>query len=363
MDQAIINLMLWNTDASREDSASEANSMIDGFELMNTQCEGNCYQKVKSILQQAADTIKLKDQQIDNHMKTISMMSMKSLEIHKHYVENQMPEKSKEVSDLVSKYQDQLKESIALLKETNERQKNLETQKEQVENQLADQTKAREDQLNARLELSNERLRMLQLEKEQVENQLTVKVYENEILIQNYEKQINNLKDQIMAQAPAPEEQNKDKDTEQLVWIPGFGPMPVTIQNNLEGYDWMVICRNEENRGKFHLKIDIELERLYHLTKDFEQELYIQFDKNKFIYHHITEFAMYGKSDGYQVKTLKLDPQKMTNYLPIDGNIYDVIDGWFGSDPYTVMMRYNPKSSIEKCSNSKTAPKMYFMNR
>ncbi|XP_023036911.2 uncharacterized protein LOC111519588 [Drosophila willistoni] len=336
MDQAIINLMLWNTDASREDCASEANSMMDEFELMNPQCEGNCYQKVKSILQQAADTIKLKDQQIeskdrqiDNHMRTISTLSMKSLDIHKHYVENQMVEKCKEVSDLVSKYQDQLKESNALLKETTERLKSLETQKKEEESQFPDQTIAIE----------------------QVENQLTAKVKENEVLIQKYETQIKHLKDQIITLTQAPKEDNKDKEsdyTKKLVWIPGLGPVPVTIENNFMGNNWMVICRNEETRGKIHLTIDIYLEHLYQLTKDFEQELCIRFDDKTRGPVHITEFSMYGKTDGYQVKTL-VSPI-FSNNLVIDRNIYDVVNRCFGSEPFTVMMRYKPKNSAEICS-------------
>ncbi|XP_068144142.1 uncharacterized protein [Drosophila tropicalis] len=303
MDQAILNLMLSNVDASPEDPSSETSSIIDGFELMNTQCEGNCYQKLKSLLQQAAKLIKLKDQQIeskdrqieskdsqiDNHVRTISTLSMKCLDIHKHYMENQMAEKGKEISDLVLKYAEQLKEANAPSNKTNE---SLEIPKEQLENQLADQTRAREDELNALLEESkkkvesliaqlseaeiklkeantfleesHEKLKMLEVEKQKMENKLTSKINQNEILIKNYQTKI---------------EKPEIKEYKSSLHLANYGPTTVTINNDIAGPGWLVIARRERQNGSLAKTINIASNMVYSLTKDQPHELYIHLKK------------------------------------------------------------------------------------
>ncbi|XP_068143899.1 angiopoietin-2-like [Drosophila tropicalis] len=360
MDQAILNLMLSNVDASPEDPSSETSSIIDGFELMNTQCEGNCYQKLKSLLQHAAKLIKLKDQQIDNHVRTISTLSMKCLDIQKHYMENQMAEKGKEISDLVSKYAEQLKEANAPSNKTNE---SLEIPKEQLENQLADQTRAREDELNALfeeskkkvesliaqlseaeiklkeantfLEESHEKLKMLEVEKQKMENKLTSKIKENEILIKNYQTKIEKQKNTFleesheklkMLEVEKQKMENKltskikeneiliknyqtkiekleNKEYKSLLHEANYYPTTVTINNDIAGPGWLVIQRRELQYGSLKTTINIASNMVYSLTKDQPHELYIHLKKKD----GSTSFAHF---DNFQVEEDKKDKIK-----------------------------------------------------
>ncbi|XP_046865587.1 protein Hook homolog 1-like [Drosophila willistoni] len=327
MDQAILNLMLSNMDGSTEDSSSETNSIIDEFELMNTQSKGNCCQKLKSILQQAGKLIKLKDeqieskdQQIDNHVKTISTLSIKCLEIHKHYMENQMAEKNKEVSQILSKYPDQLKESMAPSNETNEALNSHETIKEQLRDQLADQAKAREDQLNALLEESNkkvenliaqlseaesklkeantflqesnEKVKMLEIEKQQMENKLTLKINEYEILIKNNETKIKN---------------SDNKEHKSIIHVTGWRSQKVTINNDIAGPSWIVIKRSERQSGSLKKTIDVDSSWVYDLTKDHPHELYIHlvYKDGTTSFAHYDEFALHDWNGSvYKIKSM-----------------------------------------------------------
>ncbi|XP_023037645.1 uncharacterized protein LOC111519815 [Drosophila willistoni] len=291
MDQAILNLMLSNVDGCTEDSSLETNSIIDEFELLNTQCEGNCYQKLKSILQQAGKLIKLKDQQIDNHVKTISTLSMKCLEIHKDYM-------------------DQLKESMAPSNETNETLNSHET----LRNQLVEQTKAREDQLNALLEESNkkvenliaqlsetesklkeantflqesnEKVKMLETEKQQMAS----KINEYEILIKNNETKIMN------------------SEYKSIVYVTGRGDQMVTINNDIAGPGWIVIKRSERQRGSLKKTIDVDSSWVYSFIKDQPHELYIHlvYKDGTTSFAHYDDFALHvlNGSSVYKIKSM-----------------------------------------------------------
>ncbi|XP_068144243.1 chromosome partition protein Smc-like [Drosophila tropicalis] len=354
MDQAILNLMLSNVDASPEDPSSETSSIIDGFELMNTQCEGNCYQKLKSLLQQAAKLIKLKDQQIeskdrqieskdsqiDNHVRTISTLSMKCLDIHKHYMENQMAEKGKEISDLVLKYAEQLKEANAPSNKTNEI---LEIPKEQLENQLADQTRAREqDELNALLEESKKKVenliaqlseaeiklkeantfleeshgkvKMLEVEKQKMENKLTSKINQNEILIKNYQTKI---------------EKAENKEYIADLHIANFFPRMVTINNDIAGPGWLVVVRRELQNGSLERTINIGSNMVYSLTKDQPHELYIHL-KNK---HESTSFAHcdnFALDQDFKIKSLGAVRSSMAITEDFCGSSFESIMDFYG---------------------------------
>ncbi|XP_023036944.1 uncharacterized protein LOC111519594 [Drosophila willistoni] len=348
MDQAILNLMLSNVDGSTEDSSSETNSIIDEFELLNTQCEGNCYQKLKSILQQAGKLIKLKDQQIDNHVKTISTLSMKCLEINKHYMENQMAEKNKEVSQLV-------KESMAPSNETNE------TLKEQLRNQLVDQTKAREDQLNALLEESNkkvenliaqlseaesklkeantflqecnEKVKMLEIEKQQMENKLTSKINEYEILIKSTETKIMN------------------SEYKSIVYVTGRGDQMVTINNDITGPGWIVIKRSERQGGSLKKIIDVESSWVYSFIKDQPHELYIHlvYKDGTTSFAHYDDFALHvlNGSSVYKIKSMGALRTSLTIGGDFCGRSLESISDTFTFvTSYTLMIRSKLKYQL-----------------
>ncbi|XP_023036912.2 uncharacterized protein LOC6652501 isoform X3 [Drosophila willistoni] len=325
MDQAILNLMSPNMDGSPEDSSSETNSIINEFELLNTQCEGNCYKKVKSILQQAGKLIKLKDQQIDNHLKTISTLSMKCLEIHKHYMENQVQEQPRDqLADQAKAREDQLN---ALLEESNKKVESLIAQLSEAESKLKE--------ANTFLPESNKKVKMLEIEKQQMENKLTSKINEYEILIKNNETKIKNL---------------EDKEYKSIIHLTGLRPVTVTINNDIAGPGWIVIRRSERQSGSLKNTISVRSCWVYDLTKDHPHELYIHlvYKDGTTSFAHYDEFALHDWNGSvYKIKSMGALRTSLTIGGDFCGRTLESLSDTFTfHTSYTLMIRSKLKYQL-----------------
>ncbi|XP_023036947.1 uncharacterized protein LOC111519597 [Drosophila willistoni] len=188
------NRTVANLEVSSEESKtdeSEISLIVDGFDLINVQCEGNCYQKIRSILQQAANTIKLKDRQIDNLIMALNKNS-----------------DDKSYTEITLKYDNQLKEANTLLQESFSLIKSLEAQNQQVEDRLA------------------------------------AAVNENDVLIKSYEMKIKELEEKIKTNETAVKERKR------FLW---YSDRTLVIENDIAGPGWIVICRYGRFPGQTHM--------------------------------------------------------------------------------------------------------------
>ncbi|XP_023036946.1 myosin-2 heavy chain-like [Drosophila willistoni] len=302
MDHAILNLMFSSLDGSSEESASETNSVIEGFDFLNTPCEGKCWQKVKSILTQAANAIRMKDRQIDN----LILLALNKYPDFKNFHEQPSlkPTKvdaEKNILDFVSKYQDHQKK----VNKENENEMSIQHEKEELEVQSTQQAKSIDEQLNALLEESNEKVKSLEMQKQEVENQLAEmqqkqlsekeQMSAKDILIMDYKKKIMELEDKVKTNDNAVKKHEKEKVQTQLatIIIDSFKySINLKIENNLAGPGWLVVyCKvlNEPSKTVF-----VEPRIVFELLKTQRHELYIHgvYANGKFHYAHWDEFSL-----------------------------------------------------------------------
>ncbi|XP_068144059.1 myosin heavy chain, non-muscle-like [Drosophila tropicalis] len=295
MDQTILNLLLSNLDACQEDSASETSSIISGFDSMNIRCQGNCYQKVKAILQQAADAIKFKDWQIDNLIMALKRNTDVKISSENNVsgVEQKKTDKDKNIEEIILRYENQLKEALALLKESSLMLKNCETQKQQLKDELAEKTKvvSQLKEANALSKESNERVRSLEIQEHKLEQQLATKITAIDVQIINFEQDKKIYPDQ----------------TE--VFCGRYGPHLFQVSNDIVGPGWLIIWRMAMVNGALKTNVNVKHEIVQSIVNSQRHELYIYKvdEEGRTSYAHFDNFSLYASPHSfYYVKSLDL---------------------------------------------------------
>ncbi|XP_023036939.1 uncharacterized protein LOC111519593 [Drosophila willistoni] len=262
MDQILLNLTS-NLDDISEEFTAESNSITDWFEMLDYQCRGNCGKNIKCILQQAANTIRLKDRQIDNYVNTVKMKdrqidSLITLALKKSPDLTNIIEPS---TITISNYQDQLKNA-------NEKIKSLEMQIQQ----------------NCLIEVEE--------------------MDEIDVPINNSAKRRKANREQIKRKDEASKPQ---RILQKELWIHPSVPTALMIENNIAGPGWTVINRWIMDNGI--LTEDIcQFLHVYELTKDNPHELYIHMERNdgSSSHAHFNTFALSAYDDTKKDYVIKL---------------------------------------------------------
>ncbi|XP_023036892.1 uncharacterized protein LOC111519585 [Drosophila willistoni] len=311
MDQTILNLLLSNLDACQEDSASETSSIISGFESMSIQCEGNCNEKVKAILQQAADAIKFKDWQIDNLIMALKRNTgvKNSSENDVSGVEQKKTDKDKNIEEIILRYENQLKEALTLLKESSLLLKNCETQKQQLRDELAERTKVVSElkEANALLKESNEKVRSLELQNQKVEQQLATKITAIDVQILNFE-------------------QDKTKYPDQIEVLCGsYGPQLFQVSNDIVGAGWLIIWRMAMLNGTMKTNVNVNERIVQTIVNSQRHELYIYKveEDGRTSYAHFDNFRLRhgGIGDWFCIQSLDL----LSSSIKVCGSLVNTI--------------------------------------
>ncbi|XP_046865599.1 uncharacterized protein LOC124459872 [Drosophila willistoni] len=250
-DKTILNLMLSKLSWLSEES--EINSII---ELLDIHCEGNCKQKVKSVLKEAANSnelkdrqIELKDRQIDGLITTLSSkfdinFSGGSKPSIFSDLEQTKTKNEEIMAQIISKYKDELKNANTLLDESFSLIKSFETQKQQFELQ-----------------------------------------------IKSYEAKIKELEDKISAENEAVEDHDKESHPDEVeIFFANYCSKMFKIENSLAGPGWLIILNlNKLNNGLWEENIIVPLHLIYELVVNRPHELYIhcvRTDKSTFYAHY-----------------------------------------------------------------------------
>ncbi|XP_068144076.1 uncharacterized protein [Drosophila tropicalis] len=242
MDQIMLNLMMSNPEDFSEEVATESNLISDGFEMLNYQCRGNCGKNIKCILQQAADTIKLKDHQIDNYVNTVKL-------------------KDRQIDNLITLA---LKKSPDLTSPIEPSNPNMERNDLNTISNYKDQLKS-----------ANEKIKSLKI---QIQQLIEVdEMDEVDVPINNSAKKRKTNIEQIEAKDET-KHQDKQKIMKKELWIHRSAPAALMIENNIAGPGWTVINRWIMDNGI--LTEDIcQFLHVYELTKDNPHELYIHMER------------------------------------------------------------------------------------
>ncbi|XP_023033367.1 uncharacterized protein LOC111519022 [Drosophila willistoni] len=286
MDKSILNLMLSNVEGSSEDPISETNSVCDGFEFMGiNECKENCYRKIKPILQQAAQTIKLKDRQINN----LINLALKNYPESKNLLQTESSEANKEeinVLTIVSNNENQVKD---------ENGKSPEVTNPETDNHLD----------------------------------------EKDVIIKLYQTKIKQLEDEIKTMSKKLKGR-VDKYPNKMVFRTNFDvPILCTIENDVAGPGWIVIQRYEMCEGELKEIILLGSKFLHDLMKDQLYELYI---------HVVNED---GSTSYAHYDNFKIDPNSQTITSLGSLKTSMEISGNFIGKPHADIYKYFGHKSIK----------------
>ncbi|XP_023036945.2 uncharacterized protein LOC111519595 [Drosophila willistoni] len=328
MDETIINLMLRNLDGSLEDC--ESNKKMDSIiELIDIRCEGDCNLKVKSLLQQAVKTIKLKDSQIelkdslikakDGQIDSLIMALNKKSDMNDSienkrdiplHLEETESDEDKNIADIVSRYKTKLEEANKLLQESFSLVKSNEIQNLQLEEQLA------------------------------------AKTFEHDLQIKSYESKIKELENKIRIEG---EDSKEEKPTQVEIFFALHKPQVFQIENKISGSGWLIITQFKMDNGSWTKKIIVPSKFVYDIVKDQPTEFYIHIVRADGTVHyaHYKNFCCYYKvsndyrDDNYRIRSMELLNSSMKIYGSFEGRTFKDIAESFNHNCvfYQLMIR------------------------